>query len=138
MSPGNTTSGQVLENMILPALKKGQYSTKTQVHIGTRFNGGKHMADAIAEKAGARVLISVKWQQVGGTAEQKVPYEVMCLAHARDEVGFAKAYLVLGGNGWTLRNWYINGGLSEHLVHHSKVIIIGLEDFIARANQGKL
>jgi hypothetical protein len=43
-------------------------------------------------------FVSLKWQQVGGTAEQKVPFEVMCLA---DAVRAGHAYLVLGGDGWT-------------------------------------
>ena len=138
MSPGNTTSGQVLESMILPALQKGGYTTKTQVHIGSRFNGGKHFADAVAEKGDRRILLSVKWQQVSGTAEQKVPYEVMFLAHAVDEQKFDKAYHVLGGEGWTLREFFTGGGLSKHLVNHDKATIITLEAFIALANKGKL
>ena len=64
MSPGNTTSGLVLESMILPALQKGGYTVKTQVHIGARFNGGKHFADAVAEKGDRRILLSVKWHLV--------------------------------------------------------------------------
>ena len=30
-------------------------------------------------KNGRQFLVSVKWQQVSGTAEQKVPFEVICL-----------------------------------------------------------
>lgn len=46
-----------------------------------------------------------KWQQIGGTAEQKVPFEVMCLADAVRAEHAARAYLVLGGDGWTLRDY---------------------------------
>jgi hypothetical protein len=38
--------------------------------------------DAVAEKDERQILISVKWQQVSGTAEQKVPFEVICLVEA--------------------------------------------------------
>jgi hypothetical protein len=36
--------------------------------------------DLVAEKAGEECLISMKWQQTSGTAEQKVPFEILCLA----------------------------------------------------------
>jgi len=138
MSPRDTRTGGVLEAMILPALKKGGYSYRTQQIIGTRLGGGRHIVDAIAESNGGNYLVSLKWQQTGGTAEQKVPFEVMSLAEAVLTGKFAKAYLVLGGEGWTLRNFYIGGGLKQHLVHADKVEILTLEAFVARANQGKL
>jgi hypothetical protein len=37
----------------------------------------RHFVDVIAEKDGKRFLVSLKWQQVSGTAEQKVPFEVI-------------------------------------------------------------
>jgi hypothetical protein len=63
---------------------------------------------------------------------------VICLAEAVREGGFVKAYLVLGGEGWKLRNFYIGGGLKAHLANASDVEILTLESFVARANQGKL
>jgi hypothetical protein len=51
---------------------------------------------------------------------------------------FAKAYLVLGGEGWKLRRFYTAGGLKEHLVHADKVDILTLEGFVAKANRGEL
>ena len=80
----------------------------------------------------------MKWQQVGGTAEQKVPFEVICLAAAVLTLAFQKAYLVLGGEGWKLRPFYVSGGLSAHLTHAEKVKIITLEGFVAKANRGHL
>lgn len=82
MTPRNTSTGGVLEAMILPALKRGHYSCETQVKTGTRCGGGTHKVDALAERDGIKVLVSLKWQQTSGTAEQKVPFEVMCLADA--------------------------------------------------------
>ena len=140
MVPGNTTSGLVLESMILPALKKGGYSHNVQVNIGTRIGGGKHYVDTVAKKDGRKFLISLKWQQVSGTAEQKVPFEVISLVQAILDTGneYSKAYLVLGGDGWKLRDFYTGGGLEEHLEYADKVDILTLERFIALANQGKL
>jgi hypothetical protein len=64
--------------MILPALKRGGYTYLTQQLIGERFGGGSPFADVVAEKEGQRYLVSLKWQQVSATAEQKVPFEVIC------------------------------------------------------------
>lgn len=138
MPPRDTTTGGVLEAMILPALTRGGYSYETQQHIGPRFGGGKHLVDVVAQRGDRRFLVSLKWQQVSGTAEQKVPFEVICLADAVLAGTFSKAYLVLGGEGWKLRNFYIGGGLKQHLVHADKVDILTLERFVARANQGDL
>lgn len=126
--------------MVLPALHKGGYSYTKQVHVGSRPGGGKHRVDVLANKDGKEFLISLKWQQVGGTAEQKVPFEVICLLEAVTEGNgqYAKAYVVLGGSGWTLRNYYTNKGLEKHIKCGGLVQVIGLEDFVAKANKGKL
>jgi hypothetical protein len=138
MSPRNTTTGGVLEAMILPALKRGGYSYLTQQLVGLRFGGGRHFVDVVAERDGQKYLVSLKWQQVSGTAEQKVPFEVICLAESIRADGFAKAYLVLGGEGWKLRSFYVGGGLKSYLANADSVEIITLEGFVAKANQGKL
>jgi hypothetical protein len=138
MMSRDTRTGGVLEAMVLPALKRGGYAYKTQELIGNRPGGRKHKVDALAEKNAEKILVSLKWQQVGGTAEQKVPFEVICLADAIGGGPFQKAYLVLGGDGWTLRDFYTSGGLKAHLIHADRVQIVALERFVALANQGKL
>jgi hypothetical protein len=139
MTPRNTGTGRVLEEMVLPSLHRGGYIyPHGPQNIGMRFGGGAHYVDVIAEKNGQRILVSLKWQQVQGTAEQKVPFEVICLADAVMAGPFVKAYLVLGGEGWRLRSFYTGGGLSTQLVHADKVEILTLEGFIAKANQGQL
>jgi hypothetical protein len=134
----NTNTGGVLEQMVMPSLARGGYEAKTQVLTGARPGGGPHKVDAFAEKDGEKILISLKWQQSSGTAEQKVPFEVMCLADAIREGLAKRAYLVLGGSGWKLRTYYTSGALKEHLVHAGLVQVIALEDFVALANGGKL
>ena len=134
----DTRTGGVLEAMVLPALTRGGYEYKVQVKVGKRPGGGTHKVDAVAKKNGEQILVSLKWQQVGGTAEQKVPFEVICLAEEVRSGEFARAYLVLGGDGWTLRDYYTSGGLHKHLVDTNKVHILTLERFVAVANKGKL
>lgn len=128
-----------MELMVLPALDQGGYRYKTQVNLGQRLGLGRHMVDAVVEKDGHKFLLSVKWQQVSGTAEQKVPFEIICLIEAMELLGtFEKAYVVLGGEGWTLRDFYTSGGLKKYLVKSDKVEVMRLEAFVGRANQGKL
>jgi hypothetical protein len=138
MSPRNTRTGGVLERMVLPALDEGGYTYRTQVSLGKRLGCGRHVVDAVVEKNRRKFLLSVKWQQVSGTAEQKVPFEVICLVEALEVGDYDKAYLVLGGEGWTLRDFYTGGGLKKYLVNCNKVEVTTLESFVGQANQGRL
>jgi hypothetical protein len=133
-----TNTGRVLEAMVLPALEHGGYQLEQQVTIGTRCGGGVHKVDAVATKEGRRTLVSLKWQQTGGTAEQKVPFEVMCLADAVRAHQAERAYLVLGGDGWKLRDYYTSGRLADHLIHADLVRVVTLEAFARLANNGQL
>src|SRR6476660_8896704 len=110
----DTTTGAVLAAMVLPALERGGYEYFRQVDIGERLGGGKHIVDLVAyNEDGKGYLISLKWQQTSGTAEQKVPYEAMCLTQAvlEEPERYKRAYLVLGGPSWRLRDFYTEGGL---------------------------
>jgi hypothetical protein len=130
-----------MEAMVLPALERGGYEYFRQIDIGERLGGGKHVVDLVAyNPAGRGYLISLKWQQTSGTAEQKVPFEVMCLIKAAltEPDRYAKAYLVLGGPAWTLRDFFIMGGLQSYLRHDHLISIVTLEAFVARANRGEL
>jgi PD-(D/E)XK nuclease superfamily domain len=134
----DTRTGSVLEDMVRHALQLGGYS-QTQRVIGSRPGGGKHKVDVLASKAGRTILVSLKWQQVSGTAEQKVPFEVICLADAvRESNGTFDAYLVLGGEGWTLREFFVGGGLRGHLKYAELAEIMTLEGFVGLANAGRL
>jgi PD-(D/E)XK nuclease superfamily domain len=137
----DTTTGAVMEQMVLPALERGGYEYFRQVDIGERLGGGKHVVDLVAYNVdGKGYLVSLKWQQTSGTAEQKVPYEALCLIQAvlSEPDRYTKAYLVLGGPSWTLRDFYTDGGLLAHLRHDDLLSILTLEAFVARANRGEL
>ena len=141
--PRDTSTGYVLEAMVLPALERGGYQVKKQQEVARRPGGGRHKVDLVAQRPGedAAVLVSLKWQQVSGTAEQKVPFEAICLVEAieQSQGHYRKAYLVLGGQGWSLRDFYVGGGLEEYIPRmHGIVEILTLEDFVARANAGDL
>jgi hypothetical protein len=137
----DTTTGHVLESMILPALEQGGYLYEKQAVIGQRLGGRKHQVDVLlTAQGGGQIPVSLKWQQVSGTAEQKVPFEIMCLADAvlKSEGKYRKAYLVLAGEGWTLKQFYLSTGLAAYLKNCETVEIVPLEGFVAKANEGKL
>jgi hypothetical protein len=141
VSPRDTSTGDVLEQMVLPALTQGGYQVTKHVKVGLRPGGGKHIVDVVAgDGFGRAILIELKWQQTAGTTEQKIPFEVICLARSlKQSTGrYAAAYLVLGGDGWTLRDFYIRGGLNEYLKDSDSVTILGMETFIAKANKREL
>lgn len=64
MMARDTSTGQVLEAMVLPSLTQGGYTYQKQVDVGRRPNGSKHYIDVLAQKEGRKILISLKWQQV--------------------------------------------------------------------------
>jgi hypothetical protein len=134
----DTRTGWVLEQMILPSLKRGGYEYKVRVKIGQCLGCGLHYVDAIAEKDGRKFLISSKWQQTGGTAERKIPFEVIFLSEALEGGEYQKAYVVLGGEGWTLRKFYTSKGLGKYLRGAENIEIVTLENFVAKANKGQL
>jgi len=119
--------------MILPSIERGGYQSRFRVKIGQRLGCGSHYVDVIAEKDRKKCLVSLKWQQVAGTAEQKIPFEVICLAEALENGEYEKAYVVLGGEGWTLRQFYTGGGLAKYLRGAENVKIVTLESFVAKA-----
>ena len=141
MPTRNTSTGAILESTILPSLERNGYQVSSQVYVGPKPNGKRHIVDALAvSPKGKDILISVKWQQVGGTAEEKIPYEVIKLIYSieNSDGRFDKAYLVLAGEGWTLKQWYFSGALKEYINKSHLVDIISLDKFITLANTKKL
>lgn len=143
----DTSTGKVFEQIVLPALDHAGYQYQTQVYIGNKPNGSKQIADLVITHRTEKILVSKKWQQSGGTAEEKIPFEVIMLVRACQEFGYQKAYLVLGGTdknsalktkGWTLRHWYLLGGLKDWIQDHHLVEIVSSDVFIAKINRREL
>jgi hypothetical protein len=134
----DTSTGAIMEQMILPALSFAGYAVTQQVVVGRRLAVGRHQVDAVAAKDHQRFIISLKWQQVSGTAEQKVPFEVICLSEVLAAGDYAGAYLVLGGEGWTLREVYTRDHLRRWISYPQNLHIVSFESFIALANTGRL
>lgn len=137
MSPRDTSTGKVHEAMIHAGLEAGGYTIAEQTQVGTRPNGRKHMVDLIATLGDQSFLISLKWQQVNGTAEQKIPFEAICLSKAlkQSQPKYTKAYIVLGGEGWTLKDFYTSPNFLAHLNLSHPIQVLRTDQFIALANQ---
>ncbi|NDB87065.1 MAG: hypothetical protein EB127_30925, partial [Alphaproteobacteria bacterium] len=77
-------------------------------------------------------------QEVSGTAEEKVPFEVMKLQDAIDDYGYESAIIVLcGDNGWSWKEEY----LSERFKKRMKLIgpnvnIMSQEEFCRNILKG--
>src|SRR5262245_62128589 len=128
MSPRDTSTGEVMEQMVVPAMARGGYLFRRKVNIGERLGVGKHIVDGIAEQAGGRILISLKWQQAQGTAEQKVPFEAISMIEALRSGDFHAAYVVLGGQNWRFRDFYLNHGLDPFIPAVREIQIVTLEE----------
>lgn len=140
MVPRDTRTGGVLESTIIPCLKRNGYLVSSQQIVGLKPNGRKHRIDAVVDrKNGTKVLVSLKWQQTGGTAEEKVPFEVIKLIYTlNNDKQYDSAYLVLGGDAWTLKEWYLHGNLEYYVPESSLVKIVTLEQFITICNKKQL
>lgn len=130
-----TGTGKVMELNIREALKFGGYDFSEQTNIGERLGGGKHRIDFLVNQNGFKIGISSKWQQSRGTAEQKLPYEYMCLVRAIEQSHIDKAYLVFGGPGWTKTDFFLEDLSNWVDAGSDKVNVLRLENFIALANQ---
>jgi hypothetical protein len=142
MSPGSTRTGRVLEEMVLPALRGAGYPYEKQSCIGRVMGGRPYRADLLVHDraSGRRIVVSLKWQQVAGTAEQKIPFEVIALLQLLESRECDDVYLLLGGTGWTpqLREFYLSGGLCRFIPEAHRVKIVGLEEFIKLVNNRRL
>jgi len=128
--------------MVLPALQLAGYQYEKQSCIGRVMGDRPYRADLLVHDRGSgrRIVVSLKWQQVAGTAEQKIPFEVIALLQLLESRACDDAYLVLGGTGWTpqLREFYLSGGLCRFIPEANRVKIVELEEFIKLVNNRQL
>ena len=135
-SPRDTSTGKVNEADIEQFLIENcEGNVYPQAEVGTQFDTGKkHIVDIllggkaykktkkakrwISEHIGG-ILLSLKYQKVEGTSEEKIPFEFMKLQNAINKYGYKKALIVLcGDDGWTLKKTY----LKEEFISQMKVI----------------
>jgi hypothetical protein len=150
----DTTTGTLNEKEIEKFLNENLNEVvKYQVNVGKKRNNGVHIVDVmiggethipknnkrpISNHKGGH-LVSLKYQQVLGTAEEKVPFEVMKLQDAIDDYGYESALIVLcGDTGWSWKKEY----LSERFKKRMKLLgpdvnIISQEEFLEKYSKGR-
>mgnify|MGYP001186598687 FL=1 len=123
-SRNTAKTGKCFEYWCHHLLDERGYNVDEQISIGLRPHGGEHNVDLIVNhEDDTRDIISLKYQEVQGTAEEKIPYEQDCLQHACETYGYNSAYIVLAGDGWTHRDAYIGGAFDKwHITPNVKVI----------------
>lgn len=142
MGPGGrgTRSGKTYEDIIETAIKSNYGENyKKQIYIGESLFGGNYKVDFILNE---NIIISAKWQQVSGTAEQKILYDIASLIKIIDESKgkFIKGYIVIGGEGFSdkAKKFLLSQNHINYFNNGDKVIILTIDNFIALANNKKL
>ena len=112
------------EKCISYKLSQLGFSTKDQVIIGNKgVSFSDYIIDTILDE---NILVEVKLQNTGGTAENKLAYEMWTLQYACDHSNlYEKGYIIYGGTGFT-RSVLTN--LHEIVKMYSKVELIKYEN----------
>jgi len=128
-----TLSGKRFEACIWAALVEAGFEVETQVRIGMRAGSLKeHMIDFVARRKGKTLLVSTKWQNSTGSVEEKVPWEVLCLNHALRGNELSAGFIVLGGKGWSLRNYFTSPEFRAAMNISPKLNVATFETFMGR------
>jgi hypothetical protein len=109
------------------------FDVETQVRIGMRAGSLKeHVIDFVARRRGKTLLISTKWQNSSGSVEEKVPWEVLCLDQALRGNEYSAGFIVLGGNGWSLRDYFTGPEFRDAMHISPKLTVATFETFMGR------
>lgn len=132
-----TATGKTFESIIADALMRSPYRARAQVNIGRHPWNSAHFVDFLLYESS--ILVSLKYQGVAGTADEKIPLEAIALVHALKRNDYKRAYIVLAGNGWreALRSWYIKGGLADFLWCQN-LHIVSLDQFLGLISRREL
>ena len=122
-----TTAGTEVENFIEYDLERNGYNVETQV-LASGINSDWSKIDIVLiDEDEVAEAISLKYQDVGGTAEEKILYEaeslsLMCKAH-----DYRRGTIVMCGTGWSpvKYNWFLN-----EYEPPSNVRIVSYNDFV--------
>ena len=127
----NTTTGKSYEDVVEELLlEHTENKVESQVNGGAKRNGGKHYVDILLN---GDELVSLKYQRVQGTAEEKIPFEVMKLQHAVDDHGYKSAVIVIAGpdKAWKWKEYYLGNEFQTDMKRiYPDVRIISHQQFV--------
>ena len=128
----DTTTGTNYETEVENLLEDySEHTVESQVMVGVKRNGGRHYCDIVLN---GDELISLKYQRVQGTAEEKIPFEFMKLQHAIDDHGYKSATIVLAGpdKAWKWKDYYLSEEFRAKMGSiYPDVRIINHEQFVS-------
>lgn len=110
--------------------KVAKTTNKRGVYVGKKRNGGKHYVDILLN---GDELLSLKYQEVQGTAEEKIPFEIMKLQQMVVDGGYKSATIVLAGadDAWYWKDYYLSEEFREHMKHiYPNVSVISHQEFV--------
>ncbi len=123
------------------ALNRAGYMVARDVSVGEIFddrNQKVHMQASNTQSGGVH-FITLQGQNQSGTTSEKVPLSAMKLIElARRSSQCTRHYLVLYGNDWKLKRFYLNDGLAKFLMDSHFVKVVSIDKFLELANQGQL
>lgn len=127
----DTTTGTSYEKEVSYLLEKfSDHKFQSQVSVGVKRNGGRHYVDILLN---GEELISLKYQRVSGTAEEKIPFEVMKLQHTVVDHKYKSATIVLAGldKAWKWKDYYLGEEFQQSMKKiYPDVSIISHEQFV--------
>lgn len=127
----DTTTGTSYENEVGNLLEQfSNHKVQSQVSVGAKRNGGRHYVDILLND---NELLSLKYQRVQGTAEEKIPFEVMKLQHAVIDHGYKSATIVLAGpdKAWKWKEYYLGKDFQKDMKKiYPNVNIISHKQFV--------
>ena len=127
----DTTTGKSYEDVVEELLlEHTENKVESQVNVGAKRNGGKHYVDILLN---GDELVSLKYQRVQGTAEEKIPFEVMKLQHAVDDHGYKSAVIVIAGpdKAWKWKEYYLGNEFQTDMKRiYPDVRIISHQQFV--------
>ena len=128
----DTSTGTNYETEVESLLEQfSDHDVQSQVMVGSKRNGGRHFCDIVIN---GDELISLKYQRVQGTAEEKIPFEFMKLQHAIDDHGYKSATIVLAGpdKAWKWKDYYLSEEFRAKMGSiYPDVRIINHEQFVS-------
>jgi hypothetical protein len=117
------------ENHLEYILKEKYEYVIPQKNIGKKPTGKGHVVDVCLEKE--KILVSAKLQNGPGTAEEKIPFEMLMLQYACENFNYKKAYVVCAGLKWSLLDYYLSEEFTKQMSSVTpNVKVIHYDDFI--------
>lgn len=143
LAPGKMPSTQSeLVEVCSSTLRESGWQIQRNLALAPSPKGGQLRTDILGfhKETGKRVAVFPRWQASLGTAEEKIPFQIMkfeMAVAARPDCADA-AYFVLEGNGWTWREFYLSPALMEYLPRKTRSKCVRLETFYQLALTGTL